>query len=216
MKLIFNYPPVYFPVPRPTDSDNYCQGYFDVRWNCVLFIIWYGKYGTLSTVQRASTQYFWVNAYEIFFRRISYLFVSCFWNHIAVCRMQHWWSDSDTGDFSSPNPTLQLDVAIPHECPWAADSPWASQDTPHRCTAVLLAAVCNWLSADKSRPHFDRHRTMNDPQLVIRQAISLPRHLFILHSPSAIPGPIITADNAPRQGINRSGRTHRTPFCVSL
>jgi len=69
---------------------------------------------------------------------------------------------------------------------------------PHRSIAVLLAAVCNLLSADTSRPHFDRRHMMYDPQLVIRQAISLLRHRFILHSPSAIPRPIITAMPWPR------------------
>ena len=141
--------------------------------------------------ERMPTKYLFVE-FHIFLFRVSEITSRC-----AV------WSG--TGDCSSRSPTLRLDVAnSARQCPWAADS----HDMPHHLIAVLLAAVCNRLSADKSRPHFDCRHTMYDTQLVIRQAISLLRHRFILHSPSAIPRRIITAIRWywPRQGIKRSGR----------
>ena len=49
LNLIFNYPPLYFPLPRPTESDNYCEGYFDVRWNFAYNLVWKVRYTVNNT-----------------------------------------------------------------------------------------------------------------------------------------------------------------------
>jgi hypothetical protein len=56
--------------------------YFYVRWD-VSFVVWYEKCVVISVMQQVSDLRFDINPDKVTIRRISHIFVSCFWNKIA-------------------------------------------------------------------------------------------------------------------------------------